>query len=64
VTARLISKADAATYLGVSVRTLEDWMLHGSIRFVKTSSGRAGRVLFDLVDLDAWIEAHKVVSEP
>jgi excisionase family DNA binding protein len=58
-TSRLLSKADAAVYLGVSVRTLDDWVLHHQIAFVKTSEGRAGRVLFDRVDLDRWIDAHK-----
>ena len=59
MTPRLLSKSDAADYLNVSVRTIEDWVLHNQIAFVKTTEGRGGRVLFDRVDLDRWIEAHK-----
>lgn len=59
MTPRLVSKTQAAEYLGVSVRTLEDWVMRERIAFVKTSRGRAGRILFDLADLDRWIEAHK-----
>ena len=56
VAPRMLRTPEAAGYLGVSVRTLEDWRYR--------SGGPAcvhiGKLVrYDIKDLDAWIEEHK-----
>lgn len=46
-----VSLADAATYLGVSPRTLQDWVHDRKVPFHKV--GRLTR--FRLSELDAWV---------
>jgi excisionase family DNA binding protein len=57
---RLLRLPDAATYLGVSDRCLRTWTYKRQIPFVKTGEGRSATVLFEIADLDAWIDANKV----
>ena len=51
--ARLLSKADAAAYLGVSVRSLDEKRARGEI----PTRYDGDRPLFDRRDLDAWADA-------
>jgi excisionase family DNA binding protein len=53
---RFLNKKELAGYLGVSVYTIDSWVSQRQeIPFVKM--GR--RVMFDLKDIEAWIEKHK-----
>lgn len=60
---RLLSLADAAAYLGVPEGTLRGWAYRRQIPFIKTGTARSSSIRFDIVDLDAWIEAHKIPAE-
>jgi len=54
----LMTQAEAATYLGTTVGTLNTWRHYGrySIPFVKWG----GRIRYRQADLDAWIESNVV----
>lgn len=53
---RLLKTSEAAEYLGLSVRTLENWRYQG--RGPKaTLLDRTVR--YDIKDLDAWVEDHQ-----
>lgn len=52
---RLFSEMEAATYLGRTVWAVREMRYAGKLPFVK--DGR--RVLFDILDLDRWIEKTK-----
>jgi excisionase family DNA binding protein len=53
---RLLTVAEAATYLSLSASTLNKLRVSGGgPRYVKIG----GKVLYDERDLDQWIEAHK-----
>lgn len=54
---RLLKTKEAAEYLGLSVRTLENWRYQGKLGPKVTHLGRAIR--YDIRDLDAYIEEHK-----
>lgn len=57
---RLYTRAEAAAYLGLAPKTLENWQHQGKgPKHVKIG----GRVNYDLVDLDAYIEAQKAAME-
>lgn len=59
--ARLLSRPDAAEYLGIPEGTLRDWTYKRLIPHIKAGPGRNNStVLYDRADLDAWIDAHKV----
>lgn len=52
---RLLSTAEAAEFLGVSRRTLEDWRRNGrGPKFVALSRNA---VRYRLIDLEAWVES-------
>lgn len=53
---RLLDVRETARYLGVSVRTVHTWRASGALQPVKLPTHK---LLFDLCDLDAFIEAHK-----
>ena len=53
---RLMKTEDAAEYLGLSIRTLENWRYQGRGPQV-VKMGRTVR--YDLRDLDRWIEEHQ-----
>lgn len=55
---RLLSYANAAEYLGISVRGMKDLAANGEIRKVPIGH----RVLFDKADVDAYIERIKRAS--
>ncbi len=52
---RLLSIKEAAEYLGRTVPALRELQWAGRLPYIQ--EGR--RVMFDLLDLDTWIEAHK-----
>ncbi len=52
-----IRPRQAAPYLGISVRTLNDYAAKGLIPYYKLS---ARCVVYDLADLDAFLESRKV----
>lgn len=49
---RLLSVNDAARYAGVSVNTFRSWCTVTPLR-------RGKRVLYDKLDIDAWIDGEK-----
>jgi len=55
---RLLDRKRSATYLGISFRSLNGLANDGQIR--KTKIGH--RVLFDVVDLDDYVERVKAAS--
>lgn len=53
---RFLNKKELAGYLGISVYTIDSWVSQRQkVPFVRM--GR--RVMFDLKDIEAWIEKHK-----
>lgn len=60
ITPRLLSYPQAAAYLGRPEKTLRQMVHRGEIAYVKSNPHRRGTVLFDRLDLDAWIDEHKV----
>jgi hypothetical protein len=61
-TARLLGLAAAASYMGVSTWTVRQWLTEGVVSRVQLpgADGReVDRLLFDVTDLDALIEAGK-----
>jgi hypothetical protein len=58
-TKRLLTVGEAATYLSLSASTLNRLRVSGGgPRYAKP----VGKVLYDVCDLDQWIEAHKRAS--
>jgi predicted DNA-binding transcriptional regulator AlpA len=56
---RLLPVVEAATYVSLSASTLNRLRVHGGgPRYVKL----AGRVLYDVCDLDQWVEDSKRAS--
>lgn len=55
VQSRLLTTAEAAQYLKLSLRSMKAMQSHGDIPVVRT--GR--RVMVDIRDLDEWIEENK-----
>ena len=53
---RLLDKKEIAEYLNLSIYTVDTWVCQNRIPYVKI--GR--RVLFDLTEIDQWIEQQKV----
>ena len=60
VVRRLLRTREAAIYLGSSAWTVRRLVRDGLLPYV--AEGDGGRWLFDLKDLDAYIEAHKRVA--
>jgi excisionase family DNA binding protein len=56
-TKRLLRSGQAAEYLNVSVWTLRQFVQSGDLPVVQR--GERGKFLFDLRDLDSFIERHK-----
>jgi len=56
---RLITKKELAQYLRLSVFTVDTCVSQNRIPYIKI--GR--RVLFDLADIDAWLQHQKVPPE-
>jgi len=55
ISPRLISRKEAASYLGISLRFLCDLLASRSLASIRFG----GRVLFDVLDLDEFIESHR-----
>jgi excisionase family DNA binding protein len=56
MTKRLLTVGEAATYLSLSASTLNKLRVSGGgPRYVKP----CGKILYDVKDLDQWIEDHK-----
>ena len=53
---KLLSREDAAAYLGISVRTLDRLRAEGKMSFVRLG----GRVSYLPSDLDAYVERNRV----
>lgn len=53
---KLFSVREAAEYLNIAEWTLRSWISQKRIPYVKLGS----RTLFDINDLNKWIESHKV----
>lgn len=58
-TARRLSEREAAGHLGISVRTLQDWRQR---RTGPAYSKVGRRVVYDVIDLDAFFAAGRVVA--
>ena len=59
----LLNTAQAAPLIGVAPGTLENWRTQGvGPKFIKTTAGRRGKVLYDPVDIEAWKDANRYAS--
>jgi len=56
---KLINKKELAEYLSLSIYTIDTWVCQSRIPYVKM--GR--RVLFDLDEVDKWIEKQKITCK-
>lgn len=56
--ARRLSEREAAGHLGISIRTLQDWRQR---RTGPAYSKVGRRVVYDVLDLDAFLAAGRVV---
>lgn len=56
----LLDTNEAAKYLRLSPRTLEDYRIKGGGPvFIRIGLGRRAPVLYDLEDLNAWLKGQK-----
>ena len=56
-----LANEEAAAKISVSPHTLANWRSLGiGPPYVKITPGRAGRVLYRVADLEAWLEANLV----
>jgi excisionase family DNA binding protein len=53
-----ISKAEVATRLGKTARTIEHWMQRGVIPYLKLGRGRRATVLFKWADIEAHLKSN------
>jgi len=61
--AKLLDTKEAAPLVGVAPGTLENWRTLGvGPKFIKTSRGRRGLVLYDPADIEAWKNANRYQS--
>ncbi len=59
--ARRLCEADAAQYLGVAKRTLQDWRLRRvGPAYSKLGTASRARIVYDIADLDAFLAAGRV----
>jgi len=59
----LLNTVDAAPLVGVKPGTLENWRTQGiGPKFIKTTTGRRGKVLYDPADIEAWKAANRYAS--
>lgn len=52
---RLLTKPEAAAYIGISIKTLTEIMKKGGFPVVRIGNGR-GRVFINREKLDEWID--------
>lgn len=57
---KYLSKKEAAIYLNMSESALTELSRKGSPRFSKLAAGKSGKVLYNISDLDAFVESHRV----
>ncbi len=57
---RYLTRDEAADYLRISVRKLDQLAADGEIQYSKMGNGRRSRVLYRMEDLDQYIENHLV----
>ena len=59
---RRVSETEAAAYLGVAKRTLQDWRHRksGGPAYSKLGAGRRCRIVYAVADLDAFLAAGRV----
>lgn len=57
-TGRLLDKAELAAYLGVSERTVLNWVDNDAIPVVRVDR----RLRFDLVAIDKWLRRHTTTA--
>lgn len=55
-----MNSADAADYLGLSPKTLQNWRVKGDGPPYVRHGQTGGRVSYRVVDLDAYLEEHLV----
>lgn len=55
-TSSLLTKAEAAAYLGIAPRTLDDWRTAGAIACIE----RPGYVRFLRTDLEDFLQRHRI----
>ena len=51
---------DAAKYLGISTRTLTEYRKSAKIRFFKLGNAKSSTCLYDIKDLDRFVEKNNV----
>lgn len=60
-THRRLSETEAADYLGVAKRTLQDWRLRRvGPAYSKLGTAARARIVYDIADLDAFLAAGRV----
>jgi excisionase family DNA binding protein len=52
---RLYTVSEAADYLGRSVNAIREMQWAGKLPYIKDGK----RILFDIRDMDSWIESHR-----
>jgi len=52
---RLYNVSEAADYLGRSVNAIREMQWAGKLSYIKDGK----RILFDIRDMDSWIESHR-----
>ena len=58
---RRLSETEAALYLGVAKRTLQDWRCRKiGPAYSKLGAGMRARIVYDVADLDAFLAAGRV----
>jgi excisionase family DNA binding protein len=61
-TRRYLKVKAAADYLGYSPWKVRDLIRNGKLPYVQ--DGESGPFMLDIVDLDAYMEKHKITKEP
>lgn len=58
---KYLSRAEAAKYIGISVTELANLARKSNgLKYSKLSPGRSGKVIYNISDIDAFIESLKV----
>ena len=59
----ILTRKEAAVYLRISVRTLDELAQDGEIPYSKLGKGLRSRVVYQRRDLDAYVERSRVDSK-
>ncbi len=57
---RLVNLKEAANFLGLSKHSIRRKAHLGDIPYVKSGKGLRYRMLFDLLDLEKWVDRNKI----